>query len=82
MMKCAVLVFAQLAESIGQRTFTIDLPDDATVRDALDKLAADHDSIAAMKDRIAVAIDERYQPMTTRLTEGSTIALIPPVSGG
>ena len=82
LMRCTVLLFAQLAESVGEREILIDLPDRATVRDALDRLAALHAPIADLIDRIAVAVNERYQPTTAQLTDGCTIALIPPVSGG
>lgn len=81
-MKCDVLLFAQLRELIGCDRLAIDLPDGATVGDALRALAKEHDAIAQMRDRIAVAVDERYQSTSARLQHGCTIALIPPVSGG
>lgn len=81
-MKCQVLLFAQLREAIASDRLTIDLPDRATVGDALDHLAQRHPGIAAIRAKLAIAVNERYQPLTSRLTHGCTIALIPPVSGG
>ncbi len=81
-MHCTVLLFAQLAESIGSDRLTLELPDGATIESALNTLTAQHEIIAAMRDSLAVAIDDRYCARNTTLNDGDTIALIPPVSGG
>lgn len=81
-MHCTVLLFAQLAESIGSDRLTLQLPDGATIEHALNKLASQHEIIAAMRDSLAVAIADRYCAGTTTLCDGDTLALIPPVSGG
>jgi molybdopterin converting factor subunit 1 len=81
-MRCEVLLFAQLRESIGENQIAIELADNATVRDALEALAALHEPIASMQGRLAIAVDQKYQSMSARLRDGCTIALIPPVSGG
>lgn len=82
MMRCTVLVFAQLAEKVGTDRLTLDLAAGSTVAAALDTLAATHPAIAAMRAVIAVAVNERYCNPATVLNEGDTLALIPPVSGG
>jgi len=81
-MRCEVLLFAHLADAVGSKRLEIDLADGATVADALADLGRAHPSIAALADRIAVAVDERYVTPDTPLSDGRTIALIPPVSGG
>ncbi len=81
-MRCEVLLFAQAAEMLGARRVEIDLADGATVGDALEHLFREHATLAPLRNKVAVAVDERYQPPTALLTAGSTIALIPPVSGG
>ena len=81
-MQCEVLLFAQLAEAIGETRLTIDLPEESTVADALHKLAETHEPIKRMSAHIAVAVNEQYAPRETVLQSGQTIALIPPVSGG
>ena len=82
LMRCNVLLFAQLAEAIGSRKLALELPEGATVADALKRLAAEHEAIAQMRSRVAVAVDEQYQTPTAKLQDGCTLALIPPVSGG
>jgi sulfur-carrier protein len=81
-MRCEVLLFAHLREAIGRDRVSIELDNDATVGDALDALAQRHEAIAAMRGRVAVAVNEKYQPMHAKLHQGEVIALIPPVSGG
>ena len=81
-MRCTVLLFAQLAESIGSDRLTLQLPHGATIESALNTLAAQHEIIASMRDTLAVAIDDRYCARHTTLCNGDTLALIPPVSGG
>jgi len=81
-MKCRVLLFAQLAEAAGRREIEIDLPEGATVGDALAVLGREHEAIDVIRDRIAVAVNEKYGALRDTLHDGDTIALIPPVSGG
>jgi molybdopterin converting factor subunit 1 len=81
-MRCQVLVFAQLREAIGCDRIELDLRDGATVGDALDRLSQQHASVAQLRSKIAVAVDEKYAAMSAPLRDGCTIALIPPVSGG
>ena len=82
MMQCSVLLFAQLAETVGANRLTLELPDGSTVSDALDTLSGRHPEIADLRPILAVAVNERYSTHTAELTNGDTIALIPPVSGG
>jgi len=79
---CTILLFAQLADAVGESQLSLQLSDDATVRDALDALATAHESIAQQRKTIAVAVNEQYATADTPLNDGDTIALIPPVSGG
>lgn len=85
-MQLTVLLFANLAELLGERSLTIELDDDdgdaTTVRALLDALIAQHPALEPWADRIAVAVDEQYATRETILREGQTVALIPPVSGG
>lgn len=81
-MKCTVLLFAQLAESIGEKQITLTLPDEARVGDAMEALSGQHPAIAKMATSLAVAVNEQYATPDTTLADGDIIALIPPVSGG
>ena len=77
-----VLLFAQLREKIGRERLTVTLGDSQTVAAALDNLAAQHAPIAALRDQLAVAVNEKYARLDQVLQPGDVIALIPPVSGG
>ena len=81
-MRCEILLFAQLADMIGTDRLAISLPEGATVADALAKVANDHEAIASVRSTLAVAVNERYCSPHSPLSDGDTIALIPPVSGG
>ena len=81
-MRCEILLFAQLADVIGTDRLAISLPEGATVADALAKVANDHEAIASVRSTLAVAVNERYCSPSSPLSDGDTIALIPPVSGG
>ena len=81
-MRIRVLLFAAVADQVGQSERDVDVPDGSTVADALDRLAADHAPIAAMRDRLATAVDMTYVKPDHVLQDGDELALIPPVSGG
>ena len=81
-MQCQVLLFAQLTQAIGKDRITIELSNGATVNEALNKLAQNHEVIAQMRNSLAVAINEQYCNADTEIEDGDTLALIPPVSGG
>jgi molybdopterin converting factor subunit 1 len=81
-MRCEVILFAHVREAVGKDRLVLDLPDGATVCDAIESLSARHESVAAMRGRLAVAVNQRYADSQSPLHEGDVLALIPPVSGG
>jgi molybdopterin converting factor subunit 1 len=81
-MQCTVLVFAQLAETLGTDRVSLELAAGSTITDALDTLTATHPVIAKLRPVLAVAINDCYCNTATTLNDGDTLALIPPVSGG
>src|ERR1700712_3490523 len=76
-MEVTVLLFAMLRERAGTRQLTIELPEGARVRDALDKLG---DLAADLP--LVMAVNREYAPEDHVLDPGDELALIPPVSGG
>jgi molybdopterin synthase catalytic subunit len=72
-----VRLFAMLRERAGARELTLDLPDGASVRDALDELG----ELAAGLP-LVMAVNREYAPEDQVLDAGDELALIPPVSGG
>ena len=78
-----VRLFAMLRERAGSDSVTVEVPDGATVRDAVDAVARSHglaDVIGRMS--VVMAVNREYADDDARLAEGDELALIPPVSGG
>jgi molybdopterin synthase sulfur carrier subunit len=85
-------LFADLAERAGDRTVSVDVPDDASVRDALDALLETHPDLRdrvledgdvashvnVLADGTALTADE----LDRSLEQTDDLALCPPVSGG
>ncbi|MEA2422662.1 MAG: MoaE-MoaD fusion protein, partial [Thermoleophilaceae bacterium] len=76
-MEVTVLLFAMLRERAGARQLTLELPEGARVRDALDSLAD-----IASDLPLVMAVNREYAPEDHVLDPGDELALIPPVSGG
>src|SRR5690349_20628742 len=66
-----------LRERAGASEVTLDLPDGASVRDALESLG---DLARGMP--LVMAVNREYAPEDQVLDPGDELALIPPVSGG
>src|SRR5450755_1856494 len=76
-MEVRVRLFAGLRERAGADEVTLDLPDGALVRDALERVA---DLTAGV--RVVMAVNQEYADAAQPLAAGDELALIPPVSGG
>ncbi len=78
-----VRLFAMLRERAGNDSVTVEVPDGATVRDAVAAVGREH-GLADVIDRMSVvmAVNREYADDDVRLAEGDELALIPPVSGG
>jgi molybdopterin converting factor subunit 1 len=72
-----VRLFAMLRERAGTPEVTLELPDGAQVRDALDSLAGLAEGIP-----LVMAVNREYADAERVLDSGDELALIPPVSGG
>jgi molybdopterin converting factor subunit 1 len=72
-----VRLFAMLRERAGTPEVTLELPDGARVRDALDSLAGLAEGIP-----LVMAVNREYADADRVLDAGDELALIPPVSGG
>lgn len=77
-----VLYFAVFRERLGREDETLELADGARVRDALAALAAKHETIAALRTRFRVAVNQDFTDEDRELRDGDELALIPPVAGG
>jgi len=76
-MKVTVRLFAQLRERAGTSELSIELPDGAKVKDAIDELG---DLAGGLP--VVMAVNREYADGDAPLTAGDELALIPPVSGG
>jgi molybdopterin converting factor subunit 1 len=72
-----VRLFAMLRERAGAPEVTLELPDGARVRDAIDSLAGLAEGIP-----LVMAVNREYADADQVLDSGDELALIPPVSGG
>ena len=76
-MEVTVRLFAMLRERAGSGSVTLELPEGARVRDALDSLSGLADGIP-----LVMAVNREYASEEQVLDPGDELALIPPVSGG
>src|SRR5689334_23850572 len=81
-MQVQVLYFAVFRERLGRDGEALELAPGATVRDAIDALAAKHAPIAQLRGRFRVAVNQDFVEDTHVLGAGDELALIPPVAGG
>jgi molybdopterin synthase catalytic subunit len=82
-MTVTVKLFAILREIAGCDSVELELPDGATVDDAMSALAERADLGGALERvRVVMAVNRDYAEGETRLGTGDELALIPPVSGG
>lgn len=76
-MRVRVRLFAALRERAGADEVELDLPEGASVRDALDRLRTLTAGVP-----VVMAVNQEYASDDEALVAGDEIALIPPVSGG
>jgi len=81
-MKIRVLLFAVLAQKAGVREIALDLPEGATVGDALQRITEAHPAITDHRKGLSIAVNMSYVGQGQALGDGDELALIPPVSGG
>jgi molybdopterin converting factor subunit 1 len=77
-----VLYFAQVRERLGFESEQRELPDQATPRELLARLAAAHPQAGELLARCRLAVDCTFAGEQVTLAPGSEVAVIPPVSGG
>lgn len=77
-----VLLFDVLRREVGAGAVEAEIPEGATGADLLDRLADAHGPIARHRPVVRLAVNRRYVPVETSISEGDEVALITPVSGG
>ncbi|GIW13599.1 MAG: molybdopterin synthase sulfur carrier subunit [Tepidiforma sp.] len=77
-----MLLFASLAERAGTRRLEVPVGEGETVRDIRDRVVARFPQLAPAVPTLMYALNEEYAREDAAVAAGSTLALIPPVSGG
>jgi MoaE-MoaD fusion protein len=81
--RISVRLFAILRERAGRGALELDLPDGATVADALKRLREEPGLDEPLERiRVGVAVNREYASAADELSAGDELALVPPVSGG
>lgn len=92
-MQVDVALFGQFKEPVGERTVTLDLPEDAILADAVDELVARYPALEQRlleddeltRSAIATCNDRSVNQLgglDTELSEGDVVQFAPPVEGG
>jgi len=81
-MRINLRLFAILRERAGAAELELDLPEGATIEQAIHTLRDRLPAVSDYVSRSAYAVNRTYAPLTTVLQDGDELALIPPVSGG
>jgi molybdopterin synthase catalytic subunit len=76
-MNVQIRLFASLRERAGAERVELELPEQACVRDALDRLRTITSDLP-----VVMAVNREYADESSILHAGDELALIPPVSGG
>lgn len=78
-----MLYFAAARERAGCSRELVELPDGASVAALVEVLSMRHPPLRALWTHLRLAVDEVFvSDHSQTLTDGGTVALIPPVSGG
>ena len=81
-MNVRVQFYAQLRELIGIHELEFDLPQNATVRELLEKIYAQNPGLRAQDKSILVGAGVEFVDRDYQLKPGEEIAIMPPVQGG
>lgn len=81
-MRIRLLAFASAGDALGAGELDLDLPAGSRVEDLRARLDREHPALAPLWPRLAIAVDGQLAGPGDLLSEGSEIALLPPVSGG
>ncbi|MGE0599488.1 MAG: molybdopterin converting factor subunit 1 [Dehalococcoidia bacterium] len=81
-MEVTVLLFASIAEKAGTRRLSLPARDGDTVASIRDRLVERFPQLSDSIPTLLYALNEEYVKEWEPVPPGSTLALIPPVSGG
>ncbi|MCG3125637.1 MAG: hypothetical protein CHACPFDD_00462 [Phycisphaerae bacterium] len=77
-----VLAFGSAVDALGWTRRDVLIEPGDTVASVLSQLEAESSRLAAARQRLRFAINQRYAELSATLAAGDELAIIPPVSGG
>ncbi len=81
-MKITVQLFSFFRQLTGQNELPLELPDGATVTDALTQLYAEFPRLQEADKTTLIAIGVNFATRATKLHDGDVLSLMPPLQGG
>jgi len=81
-MRTRVLFFGILKDHLGRSADDADFPEGSDLRAVFELYAARYPAIRAMAGSLALARNQQFADLATKIAEGDEIAFLPPVSGG
>ena len=81
-MQVTILLFASVAERAGARKLELQLEPGDSVATVRDRLVERFPQLRECVPTLLYALDENYVKDSSHVSDGATLALIPPVSGG
>ena len=81
-MRVRVLYFGMLKDAIGRQVDNVSLRDGATLSDLIAECRKVAPPVEDFQKILAYSVNQEYAQLSTRLSDGDEVALLPPVSGG
>lgn len=82
MLRVRIRYFGQAREAAGLSEEEMMVEEGVTLRDVMERIFLRYGGLAAMRDLLRVAVNRRLADLSSQLSEGDEVALLPPVSGG
>ncbi len=77
-----VKLFAAYQEAYGVPELVLNLPENTTIDQVCDRLIADHNELASLREVTRFGVNLDFVEPNTVLHNGDEVVMIPPVSGG
>jgi molybdopterin converting factor subunit 1 len=82
MNKIKILFFATMRDHVGERSISLDVPDNSNVQDLKSILTERYPNAAGAIEATLVSINKEYAFVEDVIPEGAEVAMFPHVSGG
>lgn len=80
-MHIRTLLFATYRDMAGTDSLVLELPTGSTAGDLVARLRS-REGLDRLPAEPALAVNQVYAPLSTSLSDGDEVALLPPVAGG